>query len=123
MQNETDYLKRFPEFLIKWTEESVKIVSFGKSTDDSWIAKGGFLVTTLGRTMVIENIKKNKKLKDIDIVLIYIGFHNLAAQMPSVEQIAIRFFKGDFNKSLGVIGGLVTLCALRFVDEDSIRAL
>ena len=117
-QSEKDYLNHSGEFIVRWTEEIVDL-TMDKPKENSWIAKGGFKVTSLGRTMIDKGL--SRKLNEIELILIYIGFQNLSAYAPTVDQISIRFFKGDFKKTLGMLNGLVIACAIQFLEEEPNR--
>ena len=117
-QSETDYLNHFGEFMVRWTKEIVDL-TMGKPKEDSWIWRGGFRVTSLGRTMVDKVL--TEKPTEMSRVLIYIGFQNLSTYVPTVDQISSKFFKRDFNKTLKVLNGLVTACAVQFLEEDPNR--
>ena len=114
-QSEKDYLDCFGEFMVRWTEGIVDL-TMGKPRENSWIAKGGFKVTSLGRIMIDKGL--SRKLNEIELILIYVGFQNLSGCAPTIEQISSRLFKGDFNKTLAMLNSLVTACAVQFLEEE-----
>ena len=112
MESEEQYLDRFPELTIEWTKEQVALIA-GKRKEDSWLAQGGFKVTRVGCTLVETTL--SKKLDIMTMVLIYIGFQNLSDHAPTIDEIASKFFKGDFNATLPIMNALFTGLAVRFI--------
>lgn len=114
-QSEEEYLNHFGEFMLRWTKGVVDL-TIGKPIENSWIAKGGFKVTSVGRTLVDKGL--SRKLDEIKLTLIYIGFQNLSDCVPTLEQISSRLFKGDFNKTLAMLNTLVKANAVQFLEEN-----
>jgi hypothetical protein len=112
MESQEQYLKRFPELTVEWTKEQVALIT-GKRKEDSWLAQGGFKVTHVGCTLVETNL--GKKLDMTTMVLIHIGFQNLLGHAPTIDEIASKFFKGDFNAALPIVTSLFTGLAVRFI--------